>query len=974
MLRIARIFLAIAITAVAFSFSVHGQPLTAPYNFALPDTLDIDTSLVRGPVEPAGARGRVKLLEDGHLGFEDGTRLRLVGTTLQYGAAFPDSATAVRMAHRLRSLGVNCVRFNTLDYATFVGYSIFANGTSTLGNGLDTTQMKRFDWFTHQLRERGIYYVFSFHGTWTPRADDKVRQRDSIGRVSIFFDPGMQQLHRQIMQALLTHRNRYTGIQYKDDPAVPFIIATDDGSLSAFWAYSQDLVRPNTQGSVTMSSVYIRYVDSLYHSWLRGKGLTTDAAINAAWKTSATNPAEQVTNGGFEDPFDTRWTIYVNTNAGAQALFQFSELEKKNGAASGRMRIAKLDANRSVTGIQLYQALQNVQRLKKYRLRFWAKTSPERNQRTMRFAVYNSTFPNNNYGLDKTITITKDWQEFDYTFTSSSTDPATARLGMWVGADSGDVYFDDVRFNEVGFDGLAAGESISNGTIRRPMFWDDQASPARIKSAADFYHEHMKRLYSTVRRFVRDTLKSDVLLAPSARFMGAFDQQAAIDYDVFMSNDTRSSAVSALNETNGGRLYLHAQHKIKGKAFVIAWDAMPYPRPYLSELPILSPSYAGAHDWDGVLLSRWSVLARAGYGRSDSTWATPYDIYDKPHVLTLLPFASNMMRSFDVAPTSKVIEISNNQEALDYPRIHSINSWSLTLGTDGRMPLYRRVELNPALAPEESVLPQREISAIANGVDPTAIDSENEQIFFDATKGHLRVVTPRSIAVAGSIGGSIINVPGVIVEQATPNERAVITITSLTDSAIATSERSLLTIATRGLNQGAVFDSLNVNLRQHGKGPMQMQGVDARVTITAPTFDSCYVQPLGADARPLGERINIARSPTGRFSIAVNTGQLKTPWYRLEFSRINTSVDEEQAASILAVVPSPATGDVAYVRHHHNASTILIVDVNGVVLRTVTASTNGNTAVDLSGLANGTYAAVVAGSRGAVTTRFVVLR
>jgi hypothetical protein len=93
----------------------------------------------------------------------------------------------------------------------------------------------------------------------------------------------------------------------------------------------------------------------------------------------------------------------------------------------------------------------------------------------------------------------------------------------------------------------------------------------------------------------------------------------------------------------------------------------------------------------------------------------------------------------------------------------------------------------------------------------------------------------------------------------------------------------------------------------------------------------------------------------------------------LEFSRINTSVDEEQAASILAVVPSPANGDVAYVRHHHNASTVSIVDVNGVVLRTVAASTDGNTAIDLSGLANGTYAAVVAGNRGAVTTRFVVL-
>jgi len=966
--------LAIVIITVAFSFSVHAQPLTAPYNFALPDTLDIDTSLVRGPVEPAGARGRVQLSEEGHLSFADGTRLRLIGTTLQYGAAFPDSATAIRMAERLRALGVNCVKFNTFDYTTYFGYSIFADGTSTLGNGLHAAQMKKLDWFTHQLRQRGIYYVFTFAGAWAPRADDKVRQRDSIARVSLFFDPGMQFIHRRIMEALLTHKNQYTGIAYKDDPALAFIVATEDATFTTYWAYSQDVVRPSASGAASMSSVYVRYIDSLYNAHLRSKGLTSDAAINAQWKTSASDPAEQVTNGGFEDPFNTRWTIYVNSNGGAQALFQFSELEKKNGTASGRMRIAKLDANRGVTGIQLYQALNNVQRLHRYRLRFWAKTSPERNSRTMRFSVYNSAYPNNNYGIDKTIMLSKDWQEFDYTFTSTSTDVATARLGLWVGADSGDVYFDDVRFNEVGFDGLQPSESIANNSVRRLPYADDQGSPARIKSAADFYFERVSNFYSTVRRFVRDTLKSQVLMAPSARFLSAFDQQAAIDYDVFLSNDTRTAAGSPLNETGGGRLYLHAQQRIKGKAFIVGWDAISYPRPYQSELALITPAYAGAQDWDGVMLGRWAVLSRAGYGRADSTWAAPYDIYDKPQVLTLLPFASNMMRSFDVAPTSKVIEVANSREAIDYIRLHGGQQYSLSLGADARIPLYRRIQVLPELASEESVLPQREISAIVNGVDPTAIDSENEQIYLDATKGHMRVVTPRSIAVAGSIGGSIVNVPGVIIEQATPNERAVITLSSLTDSAIATSERTLLTIATRGLNEGTEFDSLNLNLKKYGKGPMRMQGVDARITITAPSFDSCHVVPLGADAKPTGARINIERSPTGRFSIAVNTAQYKTPWYRLEFGRINTSVDDITGSPRIAVVPNPINDGTAYLRHPADAMSVTITNMNGVNVRTLTPSPDGNTALDLTDLPNGSYTVVVRGRSSAAVTQVVLLR
>lgn len=969
-----RLLLAACCFMLVGGASLYAQPLTTPYQFSIPDTLDVDTSMVRGPVEPAGARGRVQLSEEGHLSFADGTRLRLIGTTLQYGAVFPDSATAVRMAERLRALGVNCVKFNTFDYTSYFGYSIFADGTSTLGGGLHAAQMKKLDWFTHQLRQRGIYYVFTFAGAWAPRAEDNVRQRDSIARVSLFFDPGMQFIHRRIMEALLTHENQYTGLAYKDDPAVAFIVATEDGTFTTFWAYSQDVVRPSSSGAAYMSSVYVRYIDSLYNAHLRNKGLTTDAAINARWKTSASDPSEQVTNGGFEDPFNTRWTLYVNTNGGAQALFQFSELEKKSGTASGRMRIAKLDANRGVTGIQLYQALNNVQRLHRYRIRFWAKTSPERNSRTMRFSIYNSAYPNNNYGIDKTITLTKDWQEYDYSFTSTSTDVATARLGLWVGADSGDVYFDDVRFNEIGFDGLQPGESIANNSVKRLQYSDDQGSPVRIKSAADFYFERVKNFFSTVRRFVRDTLKSDVLMAPSARFLSAFDQQAAIDYDVFLSNDTRTAAGSPLNETGGGRLYLHAQQRIKGKAFIVGWDAISYPRPYQSELALITPAYAGAQDWDGVMLGRWAVLARAGFGRADSTWAAPYDIYDKPQVLSLLPFASNMMRSFDVAPTPKVIDVSNSQEAIDYIRLHGGQQYSLSLGADARIPLYRRIQVLPELAAEESVLPQREISAIVNGVDPTAIDSENEQIYLDATKGHMRVVTPRSIAVAGSIGGSIVNVPGVIIEQATPNERAVITLSSLTDSAIATSERTLLTIATRGLNEGTEFDSLNLNLKKYGKGPMRMQGVDTRVTITAPSFDSCHVVPLGPDAKSTGQRINIERTPTGRFSIAINTAQFKTPWYRLEFSRINTSVDDIAGTSSVAVVPNPVSDGAAFLRHGADAVSLDITNINGTILRTLTPSPDGNTALDLKDLSSGSYTVIVRGRQQTTTAHFVIVR
>jgi len=46
------------------------------------------------------------------------------------------------------------------------------------------------------------------------------------------------------------------------------------------------------------------------------------------------------------------------------------------------------------------------------------------------------------------------------------------------------------------------------------------------------------------------------------------------------------------------------------------------------------------------------------------------------------------------------------------------------------------------------------------------------------------------------------------------------------------------------------------------------------------------------------------RSPTGRFSIDVNTKTDQAPWYEVTFSRVNTSVDEESNASI-TLAPNP---------------------------------------------------------------------
>src|ERR1041385_8138705 len=66
---------------------------------------------------PAGARGFVEV-RDGRF-TAGGKRIRFWGVNLCFSACFPRAEDAPRVAARLASLGVNCVRFHHMDSAPF---------------------------------------------------------------------------------------------------------------------------------------------------------------------------------------------------------------------------------------------------------------------------------------------------------------------------------------------------------------------------------------------------------------------------------------------------------------------------------------------------------------------------------------------------------------------------------------------------------------------------------------------------------------------------------------------------------------------------------------------------------------------------------------------------------------------------------------------------------------------------------------
>ncbi|RPI68532.1 MAG: T9SS C-terminal target domain-containing protein [Ignavibacteriae bacterium] len=103
----------------------------------------------------------------------------------------------------------------------------------------------------------------------------------------------------------------------------------------------------------------------------------------------------------------------------------------------------------------------------------------------------------------------------------------------------------------------------------------------------------------------------------------------------------------------------------------------------------------------------------------------------------------------------------------------------------------------------------------------------------------------------------------------------------------------------------------------------------------------------------MGSRINIVRSPTGRFSIALNTKQYATPWYRLEFSRVTSGVVVDEDLVVNA----------------EGSYSLTVADLTGNIV--MSANGDGHVPVDVSSLAAGMYMVRIVSAGTARTEKIV---
>lgn len=200
-------------------------PFTLPW-----DSAPVDVSFLNH--KPAGQFGFVEI-RDGRFVFADsGEEIRFWGTCFSAGANFPSHEQSEKIARRLAAFGINMVRPHHAD-APWAERHFFPKDADHT-RSFDAENLDRFDYLVHCLKREGIYIYLDqlVHRRFKPGDEvDAVDQLEPAGKPYSNFDPRLIELQKEFSRNLWTHVNPYTGLAYKDDPAIALMEFANENDL-----------------------------------------------------------------------------------------------------------------------------------------------------------------------------------------------------------------------------------------------------------------------------------------------------------------------------------------------------------------------------------------------------------------------------------------------------------------------------------------------------------------------------------------------------------------------------------------------------------------------------------------------------------------------------------------------------------------------------------------------------------------------
>ncbi|MFH0756741.1 MAG: hypothetical protein V2B15_05605 [Bacteroidota bacterium] len=226
---------------------------------------------------PAGKHGFLQM-EGGSFRFEDGTPVKFWGVNICSQRPYSEKEVVDRWVQQLAKYGINGVRFHK-----FSGHACEGNSSTVP----DEELYRKFDYFSTELRKKGIYYGWSHIYGHRVKPDDreKLLNYEEIAGLDypwswlngttsslVNFAPDLQDLSIELTMNMLNRVNTQTGVRYAEDPALAFIELQNEDDI--FWGAIGE--------SLKQAPTYRNLLYRQFSGWLKEK-YGTDEDLISSW-------------------------------------------------------------------------------------------------------------------------------------------------------------------------------------------------------------------------------------------------------------------------------------------------------------------------------------------------------------------------------------------------------------------------------------------------------------------------------------------------------------------------------------------------------------------------------------------------------------------------------------------------------------------------------------------------------------------
>ncbi len=849
---------------------------------------------------PAGSLGRVTAGTGGRL-YAGDQRLRFVGVNFTSRACFPERADAERIARRLSRLGVNIVRFHLMDSVWAGEGSIFDPGAGNTRH-LSSANLEKLDYFFAQLKASGIYANLNLLTAriFEPEdgVDASISQLDWKEQQTVaFFDPAMIALQKEYASQLLGHVNPYTGLAYRNDPAVAIVeIINEHGLMHAWHLGSLD----------TLPAFFSEELRGSWNRFLRSRYPDT-STWQAAWGPSTLPGPEVLTNPSFASGIEG-WTLEEHSGAAATVTFV-------NDGPSGQLA-ARLEVNTPSEvnwHIQLNQAGLTVKGGDVYSLRFWARAD---RAKTIHAGIGQAHDPWAGLGFYEEIPLSASWQQFQFFFKLTGSD-TNARLNFSNFCDERATYWlSGISLTKAALTGAAPDESLEAGTVK---LLTTGSSPARTEGVnADwsrFLWTSEEAYFAGMRDHLKNTLGVEALLMGTVVGTSTPNLMASLDmvdshaywqhprFEVSWDSPWWIENTSMVTQADGGTLSGLSLKRVAGKPFCVSEYNHPAPNSFGSEAMVLLSAYAALQDWDAIFAYTYSDSSLNWDGDVINGY---FDFFHDPAKMMSLAAAAHLFRRGDVSAARQLVTVPLSKED-EIRLLPGVDAWRLMDAGHAGMPPAAGMQYRTALVPSGGTPPAgsvspRDITVPSDG----RFLSDTGELIWDAPSQLMKLQTPRSIGFAGYAAGKTLTYGEITLAPGSGLQGwASVFLTSMQEEVPLSRTQRMLLFA-HGLveNRGFLWQfypsralagfpppsGIDLTLGNWGGAPVEAEGISCKVELP---FSPGRVAVYAMDGA--GKRISAvpvtARDGHAAFEIGPS---YRTLWYEV-------TVEPEMAPGVLTL-------------------------------------------------------------------------